>query len=245
MTWVKICGITNLEDALLAVEAGADALGFVFYDKSPRKIDVETARAIVEKLPEQIEKVGVLVGGSDIEWFDIVLEAGLTAVQHYPGPRSQGTQGIRALCMSRFPGPLKHFMAVIPLADSLKDDRIVTGLAADFVRFRTNIPEKAPVPEGVFDTFLLDSGGGQQPGGTGKTFNWRKAVPLAEGIRQVGLKLVVAGGLTAQNVGEAIDVLKPWGVDVSSGVESCPGKKDPEKVRAFIQAVRQTDGKKT
>lgn len=244
MTWVKICGITNLEDALLAVQAGADALGFVFYDESPRKIVVETARAIVETLPEQIEKVGVFVGGSDINWSDIVLEAGLTAVQHYPGPRSQGTQWIRAMCMSRCPRPLKHFMA-IPLADSLKDDSIVRGLAADFVRFRTDILEKPPVPEGVFDTFLLDSGGGQQPGGTGKTFNWRKAVPLADGMRQVGLKFVVAGGLTPENVGEAIHVLKPWGVDVSSGVESRPGKKDPEKVRAFIWAVRQTDGKRT
>jgi phosphoribosylanthranilate isomerase len=96
-------------------------------------------------------------------------------------------------------------------------------------------------PAGIFDTVFLDAGSPQQPGGTGKAFEWRKAVPIAEGMRQGGLKLVVAGGLNPDNVAEAIEVLKPWGVDVSSGVEACPGKKDPDKVRAFVQAVRRTE----
>src|SRR5262249_41362576 len=92
-------------------------------------------------------------------------------------------------------------------------------------------------PETIFDAFFLDSGNGQKPGGTGKPFDWRKALPIADGIRQGGLKLVVAGGLNPGNVGEAIEVLRPWGVDVSSGGEGRPGKKDPEKVRLFFRAV--------
>ena len=81
------------------------------------------------------------------------------------------------------------------------------------------------------------------PGGTGKKFSWEKAVPIAKGMRRAGLKLVVAGGLNAKNVSEAIGILKPWGVDVVSGVEARPGKKDAEKVRAFVRAVRETDRK--
>jgi phosphoribosylanthranilate isomerase len=106
---------------------------------------------------------------------------------------------------------------------------------------RKNIPPDFHFPEGIFDTFFLDSGNGQKPGGTGQPFDWRKATPIAEGMRQGGLKLIVAGGLNPGNVAEAIHILKPWGVDVSSGVEARPGKKDPEKVRAFIQAVRNTE----
>ena len=244
MTWVKICGITNLEDALVAVEAGTDALGFVFHEKSSRKVDVETARAIVEKLPERVEKVGVFVGGSDTEeWFDVVLRAGLTAVQQHLCPEKQHDQGPqRALGMSVFKRPMKMFTA-ISLGSSLDNEDAVRGLAADFARWQRNIPEAFPIPDGVFDTFFLDSGDAQRAGGTGKTFDWRKAVPIAEGMRAGGLKLVVAGGLTAENVGEAIGVLSPWGVDVASGVEARPGKKDPEKVRAFVRAVREMDRK--
>ena len=93
------------------------------------------------------------------------------------------------------------------------------------------------------DTIVLDSGELRLPGGTGKTFDWKKAVPVGEGMRKGGVKLVVAGGLTAENVGEAIGTLRPWGVDVVSGVEARPGKKDPEKLRAFVKAVRAADRK--
>ena len=88
---------------------------------------------------------------------------------------------------------------------------------------------------------MLDSGDLRLPGGTGKSFDWEKAVPIAEGMLQGGVKLVVAGGLTPENVGEAMAILKPWGVDVVSGVEARPGKKDPEKVRAFVRAVRDAE----
>jgi phosphoribosylanthranilate isomerase len=108
---------------------------------------------------------------------------------------------------------------------------------------RRNLPDGVSRPENLFGTFVLDSGDMRAPGGTGKAFDWKKAVPIAEGLRRSGAKLVVAGGLTPQNVVEAMNILKPWGVDVASGVEAHPGKKDPEKVRAFVKAVRDADRK--
>jgi len=129
----------------------------------------------------------------------------------------------------------------LPVSPFLGDEQALKSLAADFAHLRPEVPGRPPVPDGVFDTFFLDSGSQQHPGGTGQPFDWEKAVPIAEAMRQGGLKLVVAGGLTPSNVGEAIRILKPWGVDVSSGVEERPGKKDAEKVRSFIAAVRQIE----
>jgi len=123
----------------------------------------------------------------------------------------------------------------------LGDEQALKSLAADFAHLWPEVQGQPPVPDGVFDTFFLDSGSQQHPGGTGQPFDWEKAVPIAEAMRQGGLKLVVAGGLTPANVAEAIRILKPWGVDVSSGVEERPGKKDAEKVRSFIAAVRQLE----
>jgi phosphoribosylanthranilate isomerase len=237
MTWVKICGITNLEDALVAVEAGADAVGFVFYEKSPRKVDVETARAIVEKLPERVEKVGVFVDGSDTDWSRVLHGIGFTSVQQHLDPWAPGIQGIGVESSASSP---KLYVSV-PIASLLHDERNVKDLVAVFAQVPKRLPLDAPIPEGVFDTYFLDSGNGQSPGGTGQPFDWRKAVPIAEAMRQNGLKLVVAGGLNPTNVMQAIEVLDPWGVDVSSGVEARPGKKDPAKVRAFVQAVRRAE----
>ncbi len=227
MTWVKICGITNSEDAQTAVAAGADALGFVFYEKSPRNIDPGAAREIVDKLPEEMEKVGVFVVGSDLEWDHIFRRVGLTAVQHQFSFATKAPQG----------SPIVS----LPVSPFLGDEQALKSLAADFAHLWPEVQGQPPVPDGVFDTFFLDSGSQQHPGGTGQPFDWEKAVPIAEAMRQGGLKLVVAGGLTPSNVGEAIRILKPWGVDVSSGVEERPGKKDAEKVRSFIAAVRQIE----
>jgi phosphoribosylanthranilate isomerase len=240
MTWIKICGITNLEDALVAVDAGADALGFVFYDKSPRKVDVETTRTIVEKLPAAIEKVGVFVNAFDGKWIDIVQRARLNAIQPVMTTPMTSQGGQVGVDLSSLPQRFKVYVSW-PIADFLEDENQVHKLAAEFAHMRKNIPPDFHFPEGIFDTFFLDSGNGQKPGGTGQPFDWRKATPIAEGMRQGGLKLIVAGGLNPGNVAEAIHILKPWGVDVSSGVEARPGKKDPEKVRAFIQAVRNTE----
>ncbi len=212
MIWVKICGITNLEDALTAVEAGADALGFVFYEKSPRKVDVETAREMVAKLPARVEKVGVFVNQLEDSICAVADKVGLTAVQlHGDDEDPQVTD----LLIERRP-ELKVMVAISMLRDRPE------GWA---MRWR---------PDLQF-AFLLDSGGG-----TGKTFDWEKGRSATEIIQHLG-RVIIAGGLTPANVAEAMRILHPWGVDVASGVEARPGKKDPEKVKAFISAVREAD----
>ncbi len=208
MTWVKICGTTSLEDALMSVEAGADALGFVFWEKSPRNVDPQAVRTIVEKLPAQVEKVGIFVREPFERVRQIVEEAGLTAAQLHCSNFSENWE--RA-------GFEKYVVLQVSAANS----------------------ESGPATWA--DAIFLDSGNSQRPGGTGETFNWQERAPITETFRSSGYKIVVAGGLTPENVGEAIRILEPWGVDVVSGVESRPGKKDPAKVRAFIQAVRETE----
>lgn len=219
MTWVKICGTTNLEDALSAVEAGADALGFVFYEKSPRRIDPEAARQIAGRLPPNIEKVGVFVDEPVATILTTAAKVGLTAAQVH-GVASRKPGFIQALQAG---GSLKVFM-VLSAAE--------IGGGVDW--------DEAGRP-GISAVFI-DSGTPQAPGGTGKVFDWKAA---ASGIQPVAdkLRIVVAGGLTSSNVADAIRILKPWGVDVASGVEARPGKKDSEKVRAFIDAVRRLEKK--
>jgi phosphoribosylanthranilate isomerase len=239
MTWVKICGMTNLEDALAAVDAGADAIGFVFYEKSPRNISVEAARAIVEKLPERVEKIGVFVDSDGRHCVRVVREVGLTGTQTYFSMEGGGSA--KATGASLFPKGARHLIA-LPIRLVLEDERIRQG-ASDSVNWGRDIPMTVSIPEDNMVTILLDSGDLRVPGGTGKKFDWDKAVPMAKSMRRGGVKLVVAGGLTAENVAEAMSVLEPWGVDVVSGVEEKQGKKDPAKVRAFIKAVREMDRK--
>jgi phosphoribosylanthranilate isomerase len=241
MTWVKICGMTNLEDALVAVDAGADAVGFVFYEKSPRCVSVVTAREIVKELPERVEKIGVFVG-DDENWIETLLRVGLTGTQvYFMGRGFAGSgNGSKAIDRDLLPARFRSLMA-FPM--SLFDDpeSEINSMAMQFAESKKRLEK--PIPEGLLDTFLLDSGSVQQPGGTGKVFDWAKAGPISESMRRNGLKLIVAGGLNPENVAEAICILKPWGVDVVSGVEARPGKKDPEKVRAFVRAVREKDKK--
>jgi phosphoribosylanthranilate isomerase len=243
MTWVKICGMTNLEDALTAVEAGADAVGFVFYEKSPRNISVEAAREIVEKLPEDVEKIGVFVNGSEPNPLDVLLHAGLTGTQTYFSGKNgeQRSKGLKGINVSLLPKRAR-FLMVLPM-QLFSDEEQIQEIQFNFANREQNLPQGFSPPEGLMDTFVLDSGDLRMPGGTGKTFDWKKAVPIAKAMRQGGVKLVVAGGLTPENVGEAMFVLEPWGVDVSSGVEARLGKKDPENVRAFVKAVREADRK--
>ena len=227
MTWVKICGTTNLEDALTAVEAGADAVGFVFYDKSPRNISVEMAREIVEKLPGEVEKVGVFAGDSIEGAVETGRQAGFDALQIYlPTYRKSEAEGdLHARATGN--GGLRTYLALPVTVFLGAGSKNVAGFRKER-------------PAGVFDTLVLDSGSTQQPGGTGKVFDWHEAAGAVEDLRR-HQKIVIAGGLTAANVAEAIGILKPWGVDVVSGVEASPGKKDPEKVRAFVKAVREID----
>jgi phosphoribosylanthranilate isomerase len=219
MTWVKICGITNVEDALTSVDAGADALGFVFYERSPRNVAHEAVRDVVRRLPANIEKVGVFVEKSLDEMDRVAETVGLTGVQlHVRFPHSQ--------CAALDSKTTKY---MVLRANDLLDAQ---------GRF-TSLPWYQDVKKNVGAIFL-DAGAETQPGGTGRTFDWANAAATVR-LLQPDFRIVVAGGLTPTNVSEAMRILKPWGVDVSTGVEARPGKKDSKKVRDFIAAVRHAD----
>ena len=215
MTWIKICGITNLEDAQAAVEAGADALGFVFYEKSSRKVGVEAVKALTARLPAKTEKIGVFVEQSSATLGDTAEDAGLTGAQvHFAGVPDGGPRKLLRPSLKKYLAlPAKLILAGVDTASFL---------------------------EGPIDAVFLDSGTEGQPGGTGKTFDWRGVEWMVRDLNKRS-RVVVAGGLNPENVADAIRILKPWGVDVSSGVEARPGKKDPRKIRAFIAAVRQME----
>jgi phosphoribosylanthranilate isomerase len=196
---------------------------------------------ITKTLPANVEKVGVFVSDRKSDWFDIVSAVELTAIQRHLGARkSPADELLTELVVHQSKRRFKVFRS-LSSSSFLVDEQSIAVLAEDFSRLRRRTPGQPRSPEGFCETFFLDSGGPGRPGGTGEPFDWRKAIPIAEGMRKGGLKLVVAGGLTPQNVGEAMEVLHPWGVDVSSGVEAKPGKKDPHKVRAFVKAVREAD----
>jgi len=219
MTWVKICGITNLEDARAAVEAGADALGFVFYDKSPRKVDPETTQKIIAALPAEVEKVGVFVDADTDSIHEVVSDTGLTAVQLH------GRQALENVLQdSRSADQSLGVSRVIPAipGDSLKQGGVLITQDAR---------------ERIF-ALLFDAQSNGRFGGTGSTFDWQGTRAM---IQVISLKLpvIVAGGLNPANVEEAIRIFQPFGLDVSSGVEARPGKKDPEKLRAFIESVHR------
>jgi phosphoribosylanthranilate isomerase len=220
MTWVKICGITNLEDARSAVEAGADAVGFVFYENSPRNVTPLAAAQIAAKLPEQVETIGVFVG-QDRAKIEVVAEhVGVSGIQVHVDFRKESIPSRLG-----FLPDVKQYLA-LPAQYFCDQDSDFDGVA-----------RAARGISGIF----LDSGTPEKPGGTGKIFDWPGAVPVAERIKGAGFQLIVAGGLNPTNVAEAMRILQPWGVDVSSGVEAAPGKKDPQKIHAFIAAVREAE----
>jgi len=210
--WVKICGNTNLEDALAAVDAGADALGFVFAD-SPRRVEPAVVNRIARAVPEGIEKVGVFVNESAERIRQIVEEAGLTAAQLHG---DEGTEFARGIAF----GGLKVFKAI----------PVRSGFEARMIAF---------AEKGGVDAVLLDSATALR-GGAGTNFDWHA---VAQYMPAYGgeIRVIVAGGLTPLNVSHAISILRPWGVDVASGVERDPGKKDHQKVWEFVKAAKNTD----
>ncbi|HSZ60296.1 MAG TPA: phosphoribosylanthranilate isomerase [Terriglobales bacterium] len=255
MTWVKICGITNLDDALAASDAGANALGFVFAEKSPRLVTLETARSIIAKLPEPMEKVGVFVNQTVEHVRDAAKQLGLTAVQLHGDESTEFSRALfrgvangsvrpkifRAWPAKIFDTPAEKTVGWDPVAAGLVEpDEAYKGKRVHKIHVAKNgdlFLETHGFRPGVVSGVLLDSSTAEKRGGTGEPFDWERVQPWAGIINSIS-KLIVAGGLKPGNVQEAIHLLHPWGVDVSTGVESEPGKKDHRKVRAFIQAVR-------
>jgi len=202
MTKIKICGIKTINDALAAMDAGADLLGFNFYPKSPRHIDVGICRDIMSVMRKygQIAYVGVFVNASAAEICATMDTCALTLAQLHGDETSEMLKALSGKAFKAFRG--------VPQS--------VDGFAG----------ECAPA-------LLVDASVRGAYGGTGVTADWRSAAELAKHY-----PILLAGGLTSENVAEAVRRVKPWGVDVASGVESVPGVKDPVRMRAFVKAVR-------
>ena len=221
--WIKICANINLDDAQLAVELGADALGFVFAP-SPRRVTSAEVATITQHLPAHIERVGVFHAHDAYEIARAAHEAGLTAVQLH--------NGFDFALLARLH---KLFAGQVKLIQTVHWQVGADGASAAIVAAEL----RKIAADGLVDRVLIDSKVGAALGGTGIAFDWDAAqATLAEAAPM--LKLIVAGGLRHENVAEAVQRLNPWGVDVASGVESVPGRKDPEKLAAFIRNARES-----
>lgn len=202
MVKVKICGITSLEDALEAIDAGADALGFVFYSASPRHILPEQAADIIRRLPPFVQTVGLFVN-EELSIVNTTADrCGLDIVQLHGDETPEYCESVRRRVIKAF---------------RVRDINSLDSLAQYSV-----------------SGCLLDAWSPTAPGGTGQTFNWDIAA-AASAQRPI----ILAGGLIPDNVAEAVRRVRPYAVDVSSGVESSPGRKDTDKVRKFIIQARQ------
>jgi phosphoribosylanthranilate isomerase len=207
---VKICGIRSLEDARFAAASGADAVGFVFWYMSPRRVDPEQAAAISAELPDQVLRVGVFVDAPRDEIERVSQQVGLDLLQLHGEEPPEALEGLsRPAFKAVRVGP--RFTA----EEALRYSKKAQGIVVD-----TRLPGQTLMP-----------------GGTGVPFDWSLVANLAE---QVPF-LMLAGGLSPTNVAEAVRAVRPDAVDVSSGVERMPGRKDPERVKAFIEASRAVE----
>ena len=203
---VKICGMTNPTDALAAAEAGADAVGFVFCESSPRRVTIETAAAISRQLPPLVVKVGVFVNAPEAVVVRAITECGLNLLQFHGDETPEYCGQFGLMTMKAF---------------RMRD----AASLAELTKYPT-------------DAWLLDAYSADKPGGTGEKFSWDLAVEA----QRLGRPIFLAGGLTPNNVADAVRRVRPYGVDVSTGVEAAPGKKDPAKVKAFVQAAKGAAG---
>jgi len=201
-TRVKICGITNPADAQAVVEAGADALGFNFYGKSPRCISLKTAVEMSKRLPPFVMRVGVFVNAPEDFILRAIGECNLTMLQFHGDEPPEFCTQFGLMSMKAF---------------RIRDEKSL-----------------AELPKYQTDAYLLDAYSAEARGGTGEKFNWDLAIEA----QKFGKPIFLAGGLTPENVADAVRKVRPFGVDVSSGVEISPGKKDHAKVKAFIAAAR-------
>jgi phosphoribosylanthranilate isomerase len=223
--WIKICANTNLADAQLAASLGADALGFVFAS-SKRQVTVEQVAAITPHLPSSIATIGVVQTRDASEIAAIVRAAGLTGVQLHGGLDLPLVRALRAEL-----GPRTSII------QTLHWD--IDGNTDSATLVAAQLQQVAAEP--AIAAVLLDAKVGNAGGGTGSSFDWNAAsIILAAASQDAGksMNLIVAGGLRSENVVEAIHALQPWGVDVASGVEAAPGRKDPGKLKQFLENAR-------
>ena len=199
---VKICGITSVADGLAAAEAGADLIGLMFYEKSPRHILLSTAAEIARAIPPFVMKVGVFVNPEPELVMRAIGECGLSMLQFHGEETPEFCTQFGLMNMKAF---------------RIRDEASLVAL-----------------PNYPTDAYLLDAFSSEARGGTGEKFNWDLAIEA----KTFGKPIFLAGGLTPENVAAAVKQVRPFGVDVSSGVESAPGKKDAAKVKAFIAAVK-------
>lgn len=216
--WIKICANTNAADAKLAVECGANALGFVFA-RSSRQVTAGQAGLIVSELPGAVEKIGVFDTLDFKEIADTVRTASLTGVQIHGG---------------FVPSLLKKLAEEFPGLRLIQTTHYDVGARVEAQQAEDDLAALRGTPE--IGAVLVDSRTAAASGGSGVAFDWNAA---QEGLSVLApMPLIVAGGLHAGNVRRAIEVLRPWGVDVATGVEACPGQKDPARVKEFIDAAR-------
>jgi phosphoribosylanthranilate isomerase len=217
--WVKICANTNAEDALAAAEFGADAVGFVFVPGSKRLVTAEQVKAISAVMPEGVERVGVFAAGTGEEIAGAAMTARLTAVQLHGGVDLELSRQLATRL-----GPCISIVQTLHWTLG-EDEESASRIAGQLEQLAPNA------------RVLVDTKTAAASGGTGKTFPWAKARELFATRPEV--QVIVAGGLRPENVAVAIRELSPWGVDVASGVELVPGKKDLGKLKAFIENARR------
>jgi phosphoribosylanthranilate isomerase len=218
--WVKICANTNLADAALAAELGADAVGFVFAP-SKRQVTSDQVAAITRELPEGIAKVGVFTSEDAEEILAAANVAGLTTVQLHSAYSPQ-----LVLEIERGSGGMLKVLQVVDVAADIEPETMAKSL-------------REPLLNKYVSAVLLDASHGGTSGGTGKTFDWERTAKVVRDLQhETQGRVIVAGGLNAENVARAIEAFEPFGVDVASGTEESPGKKSPEKLRAFIHAAK-------
>ncbi len=200
---VKICGITSETDGLVAAEAGANAIGLMFWEQSPRYVTLEQAARISRALPPFVLRTGVFVDPPEDLVVHAIAACGLNLLQFHGNETPEFCLQFGLMTMKAF---------------RVRDAASLEAL-----------------PQYATDAWLLDAYSARLPGGTGEQFNWDLAIQA----KALGRPIFLAGGLNPENVGEAVRRVQPFGVDVSSGVETSPGRKDPARVRAFIQAAKQ------
>jgi|HubBroStandDraft_1064217.scaffolds.fasta_scaffold34281_3 phosphoribosylanthranilate isomerase len=219
--WIKICGNTTLADAQLAAQAGADAVGFVFAP-SPRQVTPQQVAAMVPQLPPALEKIGVFVNATLQEITAAIETAGLTGIQlHFDASRD------------------------LPMRLRLRFGTKLRILRVVYIDGGGALAAFSPDADSSVDAVLVDSHTTYAAGGTGVTFDWAEASKTIFQNPAMKRRLIAAGGLTPINVAKAIATLKPWGVDVVSGVEAEPGRKDPAKVNAFVANARAAEQART